>query len=304
MLLIKVFRVCQYPVVVRLSVSAFVTAEDGGVVLTQFSMSESGFEPESSLPPKCPRTEPDPVRLHAPLEPGSEQAQGHIGFSLAHARSKVALLINPLQVGNPMLRYVTHVRKEIQSAILADFVCGPTTCVLFLSLQYHILHPEYIYGRVRALGKTFKLRVLLVLADVSEHRRSLHELTSMALINGLTLVCAGSEREAARYLETFRSYDSKTADSIQERVNSDYPSRLNAALSSIRGVNKTDVSTLAFTFGAFRNLATVSEEQLRECPGIGERKVARLYAALNQPFKTDDPWTGQGRVDDDDGDIS
>ncbi len=70
----------------------------------------------------------------------------------------------------------------------------------------------------------------------------------------------------------------------------DYPSRLNAALSSIRGINKNDVATLAFTFGSFHKLGGVSEEQLRQCPGIGDTKVARLYAALNQPFKREDHW--------------
>lgn len=105
------------------------------------------------------------------------------------------------------------------------------------------------------------------------------------------MVVAGSEREAARYLETLRCYDCKGADGIQERVGSDYAARVNAALSSVRGVNRTDVSTLMFTFGNFRNLATVSDNQLRACPGVGERKVARLFAALHQPFRTDLPWT-------------
>ncbi|KAI0566627.1 RuvA domain 2-like protein [Gracilaria domingensis] len=103
----------------------------------------------------------------------------------------------------------------------------------------------------------------------------------------MTLICAGCQREAARYLETFRSYDGKGAELIQERVADDYPSRLHAALSSVRGVNRTDVNTLAFTFGTFRDIAASSREELRQCPGIGERKVARLYQALHQPFKGD-----------------
>ncbi len=113
-------------------------------------------------------------------------SNGEIGFSLAHARSKMALLINPRQMKNPMLNFVKHVRKEIENSIAADFVCGPTTCVLYLSLQYHSLHPQYIYERVKTLGKAFRLRVLLVLADVEAHQRPLHELTTLALINDLT----------------------------------------------------------------------------------------------------------------------
>lgn len=238
------------------------------------------------------------VSSHKALQPNT--AAEHVRAALAHARSKVALLVNRNQLGNPMLRHVRHVRKEPHGGLTSDFVCGPTTCVLYLSLQYHKLHPAYIYSRVRALGRHFRLRVLLVLADVSDHRACIHELTRLALIAGLTLICAGSEREAARYLETLRSYDSKGADSIQERVANDYPSRLNAALSSIRGVNRTDVSTLAFTFGSVRAIAIASEEELRKCPGLGERKVNRLYAALHQPFRTDVAWSSSGDAEDDD----
>lgn len=231
---------------------------------------------------------------------GSGSSVEHVQAALAHARSKVALLVNKNQLNNPALRYIRHVRKEPHNGLNADFVCGPTTCVLYLSLQYHKLHPTYIYGRVRSLGSHFRLRVLLVLADVSDHRASMHELTRLSLIAGLTLLCASSEREAARYLETLRSYDNKGADGIQERVSNDYPSRLNAALSSIRGVNRTDVSTLAFTFGSVREISLASEEDLRKCPGLGERKVSRLYAALHQPFRTDVPWSGSRENEEED----
>lgn len=38
-------------------------------------------------------------------------------------------------------------------------------------------------------------------------------------------------------------------DMIKERVDNDYMSHLNSALTSIRGVNKTDVLTLISNFG-------------------------------------------------------
>jgi DNA excision repair protein ERCC-1 len=214
----------------------------------------------------------------------------HVRAALAHARARTTLLAAPRQRDNPMLRHIRHVRVAFDSDIIPDFVCGPTTAVLYLSLQYHNLHPKYIYERVREIGRAYRLRILLVLVDVDDHRRPVHELTKLSLLHDLTLICAGSEREAARYCETFRSYDGKTADSIQERVGEDYTSKLTAALCSVRGVNKTDAATLAFTFGALKNLASASEEELRRCPGMGERKVARLYAALNQPFRTEESW--------------
>lgn len=214
----------------------------------------------------------------------------HIATALAHARAKTMMLASTRQRGNPMLKHVRHVSVAFDNDIVPDFVCGATTAVLFLSLQYHSLHPDYIYMRVRALGKAYKLRVLMVLIDVDDHRHAVQELTKLSIINELTLVCVTSEREAARYCETLRSYNSKTADSIQEQIREDYGSRISAALSSVRGINRTDVATLAFTFGSLKSLSTASEEQLRQCPGMGERKVARLYAALNQPFAVEEPW--------------
>lgn len=224
----------------------------------------------------------------------------HVRQAIAHARSKVVLLVNKNQLANPMIRFVRHVSKESRAGLPADFVCGPTTCVLYLSLQYHKLHPSYIYKRISDLGKQFRLRILLVLVDVADHRGALHELSRLALLQQMTLLCAGSEREAARYLETLRSYDSKGTESIQERVNDDYPSKLNAALSSIRGINRTDVSTLAFTFGSVHQLALAAQEDLRKCPGLGERKVHRLYSAFHQPFRKDQQWSEVVNVEEED----
>lgn len=215
-----------------------------------------------------------------------ESRKSQVSAALAHARSKTALLASSRQRGNPMLRHVRHVRVEFESdaALSADFVCGPMTAVLYLSLQYHALHPKYVYDRVRALGAMYRLRVLLVLVDVDEPRRAIQELSCVAMVADLTLVCAASEREAARWCETLRSYEGKTADSIRERVANDYASRLSAALGSVRGVNKNDVTTLAFTFGSLRGVAEASQEDLRKCHGIGDKKATRLHAAFHQPF--------------------
>jgi hypothetical protein len=58
-----------------------------------------------------------------------------------------------------------------------------------------------------------------------------------------------SNEEVAIYLQTYKAYENKSPDSIKERVDKDYPSLLRAALTSIKGVNKTDVTTLRTHFG-------------------------------------------------------
>lgn len=244
-----------------------------------------------------------------------QPSESTIDSILAHARSKEVLLMNRNQAKNPMLKYIVHVRKEFHSGVvLSDFLCTPTIAVLYLSLQYHLLHPKYIYSRLDPLApqlQKYKLVVLLALVDVGDHKAVLHELQSLALLRQLTLVCVRNEREAALWLETITSYCSAGANTtvIQEKVENNYAAQIHAALTAVRGVNKTDVSTLLFTFNGLHNIALASKQKLLACPGLGQRKVNRLYAALHQPFRTDVEWEDDSQNflqpdddDDDDGD--
>jgi hypothetical protein len=102
---------------------------------------------------------------------------------------------------------------------------------------------------------------------------------------------------------------------LKERVHKDYASQLQNVLTSVKGVNKTNVMTLSTNFGvcilgiiriprladmstllssfyfdvryeqSFKNLAHATPEQLALCPGLGDIKVRRLYDAFNLPFK-------------------
>ena len=107
----------------------------------------------------------------------------------------------------------------------------------------------------------------------------------MCLINDCTLVLTWSWQEAARYLESFKVYENKPPTSIQEKIDTDYMARLSDVLTSVRSINKTDVSTLAGSFGSLRAIGTASMEELALCPGLGEKKIQRLYHALHVPFK-------------------
>jgi cell division septal protein FtsQ len=55
-------------------------------------------------------------------------------------------------------------------------------------------------------------------------------------------------------------------------------------LRCVNSVNKTDVVTLLDSFGNFTNLCTTEEHKLFLCPGLGEKKVKRLYQAFHEPF--------------------
>lgn len=81
-------------------------------------------------------------------------------------------------------------------------------------------------------------------------------------------------QECARYLETYKAYENKPADNIRGRTDEDYLSRLQAAMTCVRGVNRTDVLTLGAAFKSAAGIMQASLDDLAACPGIGPTKVS------------------------------
>jgi len=190
----------------------------------------------------------------------ASEPENRIRLLTTQEQAKTGIVINKRQVGNPALRYLKDVVYSYSDKLVSDFLLGQHVCALFLSFRYHLLHPEYIYGRIRHIGEQFRTRVLLCLVDVHDHEQPMRELTKMCIIYGWTLVCVSSNKEAARYLESYRIYENKSAETIMQRADEDYFSKLQGALSSVRMVNKTDVKTLALNFGSLKNIVQASKE--------------------------------------------
>ena len=135
------------------------------------------------------------------------------------------------------------------------------------------------------MGRNFRLRVLLVFVDDENNQTTLQELNKIAFACDFTLILAWSNAECARYIETFKAYEGKSAVSIQEKVETEFLPKLTSVLTNnIRSVNKTDVVTLLSMFGSFSGICQASEEELVQCPGIGDKKVKRLFRTLHEPF--------------------
>ncbi|KIM40066.1 hypothetical protein M413DRAFT_73556 [Hebeloma cylindrosporum] len=194
------------------------------------------------------------------------------------------IIISPLQRGNPVLECIRNVGKEFGD-IVADYQVGRTTGVLFLSLKYHRLHPEYIHTRIEKLGLSYNLRILLILCDISEHREPIRELTKACLINNITIMVAFSFDEAGHYLTTYKQFEFKSPDLIKERTEKDYSPVLRTALTTISKVNKTDVETLRTSFGSFANISRATTDQLQNLPGFGHIKVKNIKNAFDKPFR-------------------
>ncbi|CAI5780725.1 excision repair ERCC-1 isoform X2 [Podarcis lilfordi] len=194
-----------------------------------------------------------------------------------------SIIVSPRQRGNPILKFIRNVPWEF-GEIVPDYVLGQSTCALFLSLRYHNLNPGYIHERLRQLGKTYMLQVLLLQVDVKDPHQALKELAKICILADCTLILAWSPEEAGRYLETYKAYEQKPADLLKEKVDRDYLSRVTDCLTSVKSVNKTDTLSLLTTFGSLQSIIQASKEDLSLCPGIGPQKARRLFDVLHQPF--------------------
>ncbi|SCZ89685.1 BZ3500_MvSof-1268-A1-R1_Chr9g10557 [Microbotryum saponariae] len=236
------------------------------------------------------------------------------GGRVVQRKSLNAILVNTCQKGNPVVTNIRNTPWEYGD-IKADYQVGATTGVLYLSyvchliggvscrrrswptshgflledlpefqLRYHLLHPEYIHQRIKGLAQSYSLRLVLMLCDVDNHQAATKELTKICIVNNLTVIVAWSTQECSRYLELYKQFERKAPDLIKERVDDSYMSHLTSALTSVKGVNKTDVTTLASNCLTFRNIVTASPDALGALPGLGDKKVRRLRDAFEGSF--------------------
>lgn len=214
----------------------------------------------------------------------SQQQEIRQANALVRGYNSNYIQVKESQRGNPVLDCIKNVNWQYNPSIVADYVMG-TTCALFISVRYHMLHPNYLYRRIKEVGSDFRLRIVLCQVDVEDNMKALLELNKLCFTHRFTLILSWSALEAARYLETLKSYENKPSTSIQEKVETEFLPQVTNVLKSVKSINRTDVVTLFEAFRNFQGICAADESQLLLCPGLGEKKVKRLYNALHTPFK-------------------
>jgi len=200
------------------------------------------------------------------------------------------ILVSERQRGNPLLNAIRS-SSWSYATIDPDYEAGCSTAILFLSLKYHALKPNYIYERLKQVGHKYRLTVLLVLIDHMEFEAYLKELAKACILASVTLMCAWSFEEAGRIIDMYKMYEFTQDDMISGRQEgTETKSRFNSvveALSSAKTVSKTDAVSLISLFGSLAKINTVSKEELSICPGMGPLKASKLRGVLDRPFKRD-----------------
>ncbi|XP_063174634.1 DNA excision repair protein ERCC-1 isoform X1 [Chroicocephalus ridibundus] len=250
--------------------------------VVQQSAAPGAAEPLPASPRPSPAPEPDGPPEGGVPGGGGPGAVPPLPVLKPGAKSS-GIVVSPRQRGNPVLKFVRNVPWEFGD-IVPDYVLGQSTCALFLSLRYHHLHPDYIHDRLRQLGRSYGLQLLLVQVDVKDPHQALKELAKVCILADCTLLLAWSPEEAGRYLETYKAYEQKPPDLLKERVEQDFLSRMTDCLTSVKSVNKTDALSLLTAFGSLAAVVGASREDLSLCPGVGPQKAKRLFDVLHEPF--------------------
>lgn len=223
----------------------------------------------------------------------NQQVQSHSAIQVANS-----------QKGNPLLSQSLMKTQSWQynGLILSDYYINPLIQILFLSLKYHKLHPEYIWTRLKRLNKGSTvvgdvskndraLRILLVVVDIDSHQESLRKLADICIKHDLSLVLAWSFEEAGNYVAFCKQLElstSKVNSTIKGVKKDDYHSCLVDTLTSIKSVNKTDVVNLLANCKSFKNIVIQNSQgngkQMGNIQGLGTKKLNNMKSVFSEPF--------------------
>ena len=213
------------------------------------------------------------------------------------------ILINPRQEKNPLLKTprMTKIPYRFDSSFLSDFYISPVFQILYLSLKYHNLHPEYLGERWKLFNKgstindssrTDKaLRVLLVNIDIPSPQATLRQIQGFCMKVGLTVVLVWSLEDAGNYIAMAKSVDDAPtkARSIEGNKATDYHTCANEALTGIRLVNITDATNLLANCKSIKKIVLEgckgdNSDGLSNIHGLGPKKLRALKDTFSDPF--------------------
>ena len=234
----------------------------------------------------------------APTRPASTIPTSHYKSSpqlKTNVQTFNQIQVSRSQTGNPLLEHLTFYQMNGKIKDV-DYVINSKCVVLFLSLRYHKLHPEYIYNKLKKVTYNHPdtLRVLLLYVDVDDFQDTVRELNKLALFNSLTLVLGWTHEQCANYLQNLKAVEkeaskriiqgSRTKDDEVLGNDAKFLERLVESLASINSVTQRDSQSLLAEYGSLRAVAGAPGEQLQTLSGLGATKVQRLLAAFHEPL--------------------
>jgi ERCC4-type nuclease len=184
------------------------------------------------------------------------------------------------QKQNPTTRLIkSKVEYTITDSI--DFLLGDEGNIRlnFLVFKWHLANQQYVTSRMH------KNSFLLLLVDADDNV-ALRKLNELAFRNNVRLLLAFSFEETAKVIDTLHLLSPARAAEICRGLggSDDFDAKIRDVLTTVKGVNSTDVGNLLKNFKSLKNIANAKVEELVQIPFIGEKKAQAIYRAFNDPL--------------------
>ncbi|CCF55735.1 hypothetical protein KAFR_0A03000 [Kazachstania africana CBS 2517] len=137
-----------------------------------------------------------------------ETKQGSVSRPVQGPTTGKSVLVNTTQKENPLLNSLKNTNWRYISStggkkIYYDYFIRNRS-ILFLTLSYHKLYPDYITRRMASLSKNDD-NILIFVVDTTNSEETLNELTKQCMFSGFTLLVVFNFEQAAKYIEYLNS---------------------------------------------------------------------------------------------------
>ncbi len=184
--------------------------------------------------------------------------------------------VSNLQRGNSILKYLSKSIWHYDEKITCDYEINGSIAVLFLSLKYHSVKPEYILKRISKL-KDYRMKLLLIHVDVPNYNSMICELYK---IQPLTVILCRNQEECAEYLKGFESTSVKSIEQVRNKE-----SNIETFLQDIPKVTKSEINRIRMKYKNLQEIIKASEDDLKGTFGIGKAKANSVVNIFNKSFK-------------------
>jgi len=207
---------------------------------------------------------------------------------------------NPLMTRIRRVKAIVTDEKQVPELGLFDYILNSQLRIpiLFISVKFHSKFREYLshrVGHILSLPAPSCPPIQLVLVDEEDQgsvETYLEEITMVCALNGIRMLLAWSNDEAARIMEILHVFGpDRAADIARGNISTAYTGSGNRdqwlaqakdAICTIQGgVGQKDAMQLLNHFGSVRALLNASKEDLTSVPSIGTKKSVHLHNVFN-----------------------
>jgi DNA excision repair protein ERCC-1 len=195
---------------------------------------------------------------------------------------RLPLTISKRQEKNPLIPLLSVAEIEWSETTVADYSIGRDVAVLFLTLKYHRLHPEYLTNRIRDFRGGFPVRLLLFLVNDENPDQVISRLTALSIANSMNLILAFDYEEASRWILSLYT----TQDAPVEDLKASNETMREMAIDALNalGTSKKEAESLLSEIPVLADILCSSKDKLANTCILSEKKVDNIIAVVEEPF--------------------